>query len=339
MSSNTFAWGSEETKFFVELTPEKILSAVESVIGKRSTGRCLQLASMENRVYDIEVDEEDPKTKKPQSVIVKFYRPGRWSREQIADEHQFLFDLLDYDIPAVAPLKNEAGVSLHELEGVSIFFSVFPKVGGRSPDELDIGQLKQVGRLLARMHSVGETKEATGRINLNVETYGQSSLDFLLAEEILPEEIEEEYEDLVCDILDASEPLFEDKKTLRVHGDCHLGNLLWNDQGPFFVDFDDMVRAPAIQDVWLLVSGRDEYAIRNRDTLIEAYSSMRNFNSSELLLIEPLRSLRMIHFHAWIAKRWKDGAFPRAFPDFGSKRYWSEQMQALREQLELIENI
>ena len=337
MSKGNFAWGSEETKFFVELTPEKILSVFERETGLKCTGRFLQLNSMENRVYDLEIELDVPTKNKSDSFrIVKFYRPGRWSKEQILEEHQFIFDLLEYDIPVVAPEKNKIGESLFKLDDKELYFCFYKKVGGRSPDELSSEQLLQVGRLLARMHNVGEVKYYEHRLELNVETYGDQALNYLLENEKLPEEIEAEYEDLVSEALDLSEPLFEDFNFIRTHGDCHLGNLLWGDEGPFWVDFDDTVMAPAVQDIWLVVQGRDDYALRDRNLLVEAYQEMRPFDRQELNLIEPLRTLRVVHFHAWIAKRWQDGAFERAFPDFGTKKYWLEQITFLREQVDLI---
>ncbi len=335
VGSRAFSWGEEATRFFFELTPEKILSAVETT-GVSCTGRCLQLASMENRVYELEIETNDSKTLSDRFRIVKFYRPGRWSAEQIQDEHNFLFDLVEYDIPVVAPLRDEEGKSFHEMAELGIYFSVFPKVGGRNPDELDNESLAIVGRLLARMHNVGQTREASNRIFLDPETYGYNSLDFLLENGSLPGGLQDEYESLVEEICEASFKLFEAASIQRVHGDCHLGNLLWGEKGPFWVDFDDMVNAPCVQDIWMVVPGRDEFAIRQREQLINSYEQMRSFDWNEINLIEPLRTLRMIHFNAWIAKRWEDPYFPKSFPEFGSDKYWLEQLQTLREQAELI---
>ena len=333
-SAGSFSWGEEETRFFFNLTPDKILNAVEKT-GVSCTGRVFQLNSMENRVYDLELNSDsDPSG--TTSCITKFYRPGRWNFQQISEEHQFLFDLIEYDIPVVAPTRNESGDSIFKLDDLDIYFSIFPKVGGRNPNELSAEQLGIVGRLLARLHNVGATKEASSRIELSPENYGYQSLDFLLDTEALPANIEQEYQDLLEEICEVSWEIFEGKSIQRVHGDCHLGNLLWGDQGPFWVDFDDMCRAPCVQDIWLVVPGRDDESKKQLDILLGSYEQMRSFDYSELELIEVLRTLRIVHFNAWISKRWKDPFFPKAFPQFGTPNYWADQLSVLREQAELI---
>jgi len=333
-SASSFSWGEEETRYFFSLTPDRILDAVEKT-GLQCTGRAFQLNSMENRVYDLEIVSEEKKSG-VDSCITKFYRPGRWSFDQISEEHQFLFDLVEYDIPVVAPKRSESGETIFKLDDLDIYFSIFPKVGGRNPSELDSEQLGIVGRLLARLHNVGSTKEAASRIELSPENYGYQSLDFLLENNSLPANIEQDYQDLVEEICETSIELFQDKSIQRVHGDCHLGNLLWGDQGPFWVDFDDMCRAPCVQDIWLVVPGRDEESKRQLDVLLGSYEQMRSFDYSELELVEPLRTLRIVHFNAWIAKRWKDPFFPKAFPQFGTDNYWLDQLSTLREQADLI---
>lgn len=333
-------WGSSETKYFYELTPERILQAVES-LGLRCTGRCLALNSFENRVYEVEIDIEDEKKIKSPSErfrIVKFYRPGRWTAEQIKEEHQFLLDLVELEIPVVAPLVFENGETLLKIPDCNIYCAVFPKVGGRSPDELNAEQLPLVGRLLARMHNAGATRKAEHRIRLSAENYGRASLKFLQDSKTLPRDIAATYTDLVNQICDLTEPLLLKADLQRIHGDCHFGNLLWGKDGPFWVDFDDMLNGPCIQDLWLIIPGRDEYAKQQLSILLEAYEQMRKFDYQSLNLIEPLRALRMIHFSGWIAKRWEDPAFPRAFVDFGTERYWAEQISQLQEQLLLIKS-
>ena len=329
--------GSAETKYFFELTPERILEAVES-LGLVCTGRCLALNSMENRVYEVEIDIGDTPTKRPSDRfrIIKFYRPGRWTREQIADEHRFLLDLVEYEIPVVAPSANANGETLFRLKDVDILFAVFPKQGGRNPEELNEEQVGRVGRLLGRMHSVGRTKQASSRLRLTPENIGLQSLEFLLDSGSIPREVEDSYEGLVRSICDLSSPWFEGINYQRIHGDCHLGNLLWSDEGPFWVDFDDMMQGPPVQDLWLMLPGRDDHAKRLLHHLLEGYEQMGDFDRSTLRLIEPLRALRMIYFTAWIAKRWEDPAFKRAFVDFGTPRYWREQIDQLNEQLELM---
>lgn len=329
-------WGSEATKYFYEITPERILEAVESA-GVRCSGRVMALNSMENRVYEVEIvlpQGYKPKSPSERFRVVKFYRPARWTKEQILEEHQFLFDLVEYEIPVVAPLLFEDGTSLKETAG--IFFTIFPKIGGRSPDELNDDALQRVGRLLARMHGAGRAKTAKNRVTLSTDTYGLNNLAYLIDQKILPDNVADSYKKTVEEICKISSPWFKEAKFHRIHGDCHLGNLLWNDAGPFWVDFDDMVTGPAVQDLWLLVPGRDELAKEKLDLLLQGYEQMNQFDRKSLRLIEPLRALRFVHFSAWISKRWSDPAFPRSFPNFGTAKYWQDQLIDLREQLSLI---
>ncbi len=332
------ALGSSETKYFYELTPERILDAAEA-FGFRCTGRCFQLNSMENRVYDVEIElPDDARSKSPSERfrIIKFYRPGRWTKEQILEEHQFLLDLVEYEIPVVAPLVLGNGETLLEVPGTNIWAAVFPKVGGRNPQELSEEQLPQIGRLLARLHNVGASRQAVHRIQLTTETYGEENMRFLLESKTIPERLEGRYSEMVASICRTCAPWFKEAEVQRIHGDCHFGNLLWGADGPFWVDFDDMLRGPCVQDIWLIIPGRDEAARRDLDLLLEGYEQMRPFNYQTLRLVEPLRALRLIHFSAWIAKRWNDPAFQRTFVEFGSERYWNEQVSYLAEQLEYI---
>lgn len=338
-NSTHSTWGSAQTKFFYELTPEKILTAVEA-LGFKTTGRVSALNSMENRVYEVEVDADETLVKKNPSEgfrIVKFYRPGRWTREQIAEEHQFLLDLQEYDIPVVAPIAVRDNETLFTVPEIDIRYAVFPKIGGRSPDELDDEQLMRVGRLLARMHNVGQVKAAKHRVRLTPSSYGIENLNYLLRERKLPPHLESRYENVVTQICKISTPWFEEAESQRIHGDCHLGNLLWNNNGPFWVDFDDMVSGPCVQDVWLIMPGRDSYGKAKLAIFLEAYDQLRPFDRRSLRLIEPLRALRFVHFSAWIAKRWEDPSFQRTFVHYESERYWQEQMRDLEEQLALIQ--
>ena len=332
--------GSGETKFFYELSPDRILTAVET-LGFRCTGRVLALNSMENRVYEVEIDTDDealPRSHPSRFKIAKFYRPGRWTKEQIQEEHQFLFDLQNSDIPVVAPIRNTDGASLYEVDSTGIWFAIFNKVGGRSPDEFTTEQLPQIGRLLARLHSIGATKEATHRLHTSVETLGLGALKSVEASGLIPPEFATRYSDLVNRICEVSRPLLTSATAQRIHGDCHLGNLLWGAEGPFWVDFDDMMIGPPVQDIWLLLPGRDEHAQSQLRILLDGYQQMREFEFESLELIEPLRALRMIHFAGWIAKRWEDPAFKRTFTDFATPGYWNELLQNLEEQLYFIEN-
>lgn len=330
-------FGTEATKYFYDLTPEKILTAVEDV-GLKCTGRVLTLNSMENRVYEVEIEVDDETLKSPSERfrIVKFYRPGRWSRDQINDEHQFLMDLKECEIPVVAPLTFLDGQSVMTMSDLGIHYAIFPKVGGRNPDELTDEQLTQIGRLMGRMHGVGRSKDAQHRIKLNPETYGLNNLAFLLSADLIPTSIRPKYEQVVKEICQISEPLFKTARSQRIHGDCHMGNLLWGSEGPFWVDFDDMVVGPQMQDLWLIVPGRDEESQRQLSLLLTGYEQMCDFDRATLKLFEPLRALRFIHFSAWIGKRWEDPAFKRTFINYGSDGYWQEQLNDLYEQLDLI---
>ena len=336
-TSSLSAWGREATRFFHELTPDRILAAVETT-GVRCTGRLLTLNSLENRVFEVEIDTDPAQVRSPsdRARIVKFYRPGRWDKIQIGEEHRFLLDLAEADIPALLPLPGAAGETVQTEPESGIHFAVFPKAGGRHPHEFTDDQWRQLGRLLARLHQAGARREAPHRIRLDPGTYGWDSLDFLLEKGVIDEDLEEPYAELVDELCDRSFPWFEEAAVQRLHGDAHPGNLLWNDHGPFWVDFDDMVTGPCVQDLWLVCPGRDADARAGMELLLEGYTSLAPFDRQTLRLIEPLRALRFIHFNAWIAKRWEDPAFPRRFELFGTRRYWQEQMADLRECLELV---
>jgi Ser/Thr protein kinase RdoA (MazF antagonist) len=331
-------WAGEEARCFFELTPERMLDAVEQA-GVRTTGRVLQLASMENRVYQVEIElDHEPHSASEAFRVAKFYRPGRWSREQILEEHRFLTELVADEVPVVEPDEIGDQGTLGEAAGLGIWWTLFPRVGGRAPDELDHEQLRQLGRLVARLHITGAAGSAPSRLRLDIETYGYGNLDLLLDAEALPASVAERYQALVEQICEMSAPWFEDVDYQRIHGDCHAGNVLWNDSGPFLVDFDDMVRGPCVQDLWLLAPGQDTDAVVRRDALLEGYEQLRDFDRGTLRLIEPLRGLRLVHFSAWISKRYEDPAFQRAFPDFGTEHYWFEETSALQEVLARVQD-
>jgi Ser/Thr protein kinase RdoA (MazF antagonist) len=313
---------------FFTLTPDALLGCVEAALGGRATGRTFTLNSMENRVYEIELEDE-------RRVVTKFYRPGRWSREAILDEHGFLAELVAAEIPAVAPLQLAGGSTLSQTPD-GIWFAVFEKVRGRSLQELDDLQLQQAGRLLARIHNVGESAPATHRARITPQ-WALDSLAILDERGAIDIQCQSRYRRAVETIVQKMEPLFKNVPAHRVHGDCHLANLLWQNERPFFLDFDDMVTAPAVQDIWMVVRGRDEDAVRMRDVMLDAYQTMRTFDRATLRLVEPLRALRMIHYSAWIAKRWEDPIFKRTFPEFVTYPYWAEEVDTLEEQLRLIE--
>ncbi len=328
---------SPETKYFFDLTPERILAAAER-FGVRCTGRVTQLNSMENRVYEVEVElEAEPRTPSERFRIIKFYRPGRWSEEQILEEHQFLHDLQQAEIPAIAPTPAADGKTLLSFPDIKIWFSLFPKGGGRSPDELDDESTERLGRLLARMHTVGSGKDAPQRLRVTPAVYGLQNVQYLIDSEVLPPEIRQQYRAVVEQICAFSEPLFKEVRPQRIHGDCHFGNILLGSLGMFLVDFDDMAVGPPVQDMWLLIPGRDPYAQRKLQVMLAGYEQLRPFDRGSIRLIEPLRALRFVHYTAWVARRWHDPAFQRVFPDFGSSQYWRGQLSDLQDQWRVIQ--
>ncbi|MDH4467263.1 MAG: serine/threonine protein kinase [Bacteriovoracaceae bacterium] len=331
-------WGNQETKLFLEIGPDEILRCVDSV-GLRSTGRVMALNSLENRVYEVELErplgDQTGNLASDRYVVIKFYRPGRWDRSQILEEHQFLFDLLEHEIPVIAPLSfnNE---SLFLTKEGDINFALFPKRGGRNPDEFSDEMLQILGRTLARIHQIGKTRQATHRLKLDPQTYGRNNLSSLLSSKLIHPHHVEEYQELVEKICKKSDELFKEIPVQRIHGDCHRGNILWRPEGLFILDFDDMVIGPPVQDIWLVTPGRDEESVAQRNIFLEAYEEFHHFDYSTLRLVEPLRSLRFIHFAAWIGKRFNDESFKKAFYWYGTEHYWREQVNDLRDQWNII---
>lgn len=311
---------------FFSLTPDRVIAAAESA-GVPCTGLCYPLNSLENRVYELERDDRT-------RVVAKFYRPGRWSAEAVQDEHRFLVDLVAADIPVAPALPLPGGVTVAAAPDTGILYALFPRVGGRAPDELTDDQLRRIGRLLARVHAVGAAGAAPHRRVLDARAWGEESLAVLRTSPTLPPTLGAALDAVTRRLLDRVAPDFEGVARHRIHGDCHLGNLLWGPAGAFFLDFDDMMVGPAVQDVWLLAPGRDAEGLRQRDTLLEGYAELRPFDRSTLRLVEPLRALRYLHYAAWITRRWADPAFPRAFPQYGSAQYWAELVADLEEQLQ-----
>lgn len=330
-------WGKGKTEYFYKLSPDRVLDATEN-LGVHATGRLLQLNSMENRVYEVEIDIDESKNlhKWSNRKIVKFYRPGRWSLEQILDEHKFLDDLQEEGIPVAAAQRFENGSTIKTLDDLGIFCSVFARIGGRNPDELTLDQFESIGRLLARLHNVGESKVAEHRLSLDTTTFGTSNLSYIVDQGLLPLDLKSRYVNAFEEILYLTEPHLNACKFQRIHGDCHMGNVLIGSDGIFFVDFDDMLNGPVIQDVWLLTPGRDEYSRKNRAALIEGYELLRTFDHSQIKLVESLRSMRFVHFSAWIGKRIEDPYFKKTFEDYGSWNYWNEQLRDLEDQLVLV---
>lgn len=333
---------SEETRLFFSLTPEKILDAAEST-GLRCSGRCLPLNSLENRVFQVELELTDDekthlKSKYDPYRVLKFYRPGRWEKAQILEEHEFVRDLSESDIPVSSPQTDPQNQTLYELEAEGIWFTIFPKAGGRIEYETSDAKLEMLGRYLARLHMVGQKKTAQHRVSLNPETFGLNNLNWLLERKVIPIDLESRYRKAVEAIVQISEPLFKQTDSQRIHGDCHLGNVLWDGDKPLWVDFDDMVTGPCVQDVWLLVPNRDDEGLRQREVFLKAYETMAHFDRNSLKLIEILRAFRYIHYSAWIGRRWDDPAFKNTFPDYMSWQYWSGQVLDMEEQLRLVKS-
>ena len=306
------------TNFFA-LTPDRVLDAVE-VGGLRCTGRCLPMRAFENRVYEVELDDD-------RRLIVKFYRPGRWSREAILDEHAFLAELEAAELPAVPPMDLGTGGTLAEIDG--IFYAAFPKVRGRTLDEADDERLRRIGRLIGRMHAIGAARDAPHRPRLTVERYVHEPLETLKAAGVISVAFAGRYRDVALKIAEAAAPLLARARARRIHGDLHWGNVLWGADGPILLDFDDFLMGPPVQDLWLLARGGSEEARKARDQLVEGYELFREFDRSTLALCEPLRALRIIYMSAWIARRWDDPSFRTGFPDFGTDTYWSTECEAL----------
>jgi Ser/Thr protein kinase RdoA (MazF antagonist) len=268
--------------------------------------------------------------------IVKFYRPGRWSDDAILEEHAFLRELAREELAVAAPEPLLDGHTLARGKETGIPFAIFPKILGRARDELDERSLRHLGHLLARMHNVGRSRTFAHRLTIDVETLGYASLRAILASQTLPDNLRQSYEAIVTQLLAAIEPRFHGVSVQRIHGDFHLGNLIWQGDMPTCIDFDDMGTGPAVQDLWLIVPGRDEESQRKFDVLVNAYEILGLLDRNSLRLIEPLRTLRMIRYTAWVLSHYDDPAFSRAFPTFGTERYWAQQIQDLREQAELL---
>jgi Ser/Thr protein kinase RdoA (MazF antagonist) len=310
---------------FENLGPERILDALAScaLIGD---GRLLALNSYENRVYLVWLEDAA-------SVVVKFYRPARWTDEQILEEHAFCAELAAEDLPVVAPLMLQ-GRTLHAFEGHR--FAVFPRQGGRAPEIAERDVLARLGRLIGRIHAVGARKPFKHRPTLDIQSYLEQPRDQLLGSRLLPEGLRSSWRAAVEQALQGVREGFDRASgfgSIRLHADCHPGNMLWTDDGPHFVDLDDCRMGPAIQDLWMLLSGDPGAMAQQLQILLEGYASFAPFDRRELHLIEPLRTLRMIHYSAWLAARREDPAFAQAFPWFGSDAYWQERIQELREQV------
>ena len=324
---------------FERLTPDAVLDALDTV-GLRGDGRLTALSSYENRVYQVGLEDG-------RLVVAKFYRPGRWSDAQILEEHAFAQELMAAEVPAIGPLLL-GGATLHHHEGFA--FSVSPRRGGRPPDLDDDEVLEWIGRFLARIHAVGAARPFQARPALDLQSFAREPRDWLLANERIPLDVQSAWARLAeraieriaaCPGLDGAEGV----RRLRLHGDCHPGNILWTPSdapaaagpGPHFVDLDDARMGPAVQDLWMLLSGDRRQRTGQLAVLLDGYEQFRPFDRRELALIEPLRTLRLIHYSAWLARRWDDPIFPINFPWFGSSDYWQGQVQMLEDQLEAMD--
>jgi Ser/Thr protein kinase RdoA (MazF antagonist) len=314
---------------YAGLTPETVLDALDAV-GLRGDGRLLALNSYENRVYQVWLEDGG-------SVVAKFYRPGRWSDAQILEEHAFVHELAEHEIPAVAPLVL-ADRTLAEHAGFR--FAVFPRRGGRTPELERREILEWLGRFIGRIHAVGATRPFAERPALDAESFGTEPRDWLLGHGFVPPDLLQAWKsaaDLALQGVARCYARAGAVRTLRLHGDCHAGNVLWTDQGPHFVDFDDARTGPAVQDLWMLLSGGRSDMTRQLGDVLAGYEQFREFDARELHLVEALRTLRLIHYAAWIARRWDDPAFPAAFPWFNTQRYWQDRILELREQIALMD--
>ena len=314
---------------YAALTPDCALDALDST-GLKADGRLLALNSFENRVYQIGVEDAQP-------VVVKFYRPARWSDAAILEEHAFTAELAAEEIPVVAPLVL-TGATLHVHAGFR--FAVYPKQGGRMAEFDRAGVLQWMGRFLSRIHAVGARQDFVHRPALDLESFGHASRDFLASGNWLPADLRPAWDSVVDHALASVAHCYARAgavRGIRLHGDCHAGNVLWTDAGPHFVDFDDARTGPAVQDLWMLLSGERDAQQAQLNEILAGYEDFMEFDPRELHLVEALRTLRLIHYAAWLARRWDDPAFPVAFPWFNTQQYWQARILELREQIALMD--
>lgn len=327
---------------FDRLTPDTVLDALDAA-GLRGDGRLITLNSFENRVYQVPL--ESP-FEGHDVVVAKFYRPQRWSAAQIAEEHSFAAELAAAEVPVVAPLTPR-GRALHEHAG--FFWAASPRRGGRRPELDDVDVLEWIGRFLARLHTVGAARPFEHRPRLDAQRMAREPLQWLVEHEVVPLEVQREWREVADQAVAAveqhaalrAETTGEGQACIRLHGDCHPGNILWTPEGapgagPHFVDLDDACSGPAVQDLWMLLSGDRRQQTQQLGALLDGYEQFRDFDRRELALIEPLRTLRLIHYNAWIARRWDDPSFPPNFPWFAHPDHWRGQIRLLREQIEAM---
>jgi len=311
------------------LTPDLVIDAVEAS-GYLCDARLLALNSYENRVYQVGLEDGEP-------VIAKFYRPERWTKAQILEEHDFSQELVEADISVVAPIIDSKGRSLHEYAG--FMFALFARRGGYPPELDNLDNLFILGRTLGRIHTVGRARKFEQRIELSVEKMIAENIEFLLSANFIPRELIEAYSSLGKDLLTLVNTIYQEiepEDLIRVHGDCHVGNILWRDQTAHFVDLDDCLMAPAIQDLWMFLSGDVHRRQQQLSELVEGYNEFCDFQPKQLRWVEAMRTMRIINYSAWLARRWEDPAFPRSFTWFNTERYWADHILELREQLSAL---
>ena len=319
-----------DTTPYARLTPDLILDAIE-LFGLQTSGHMQALNSYENRVYQIGLEDG-------RFVVAKFYRPGRWSDAAILEEHEFALELVRQEIPVVAPLANEQGETLIYIEDYR--FAVFPRRGGRWPELEDEDNQLWLGRFIGRIHAVGSYGAFQARPRFSPQGFGRDNFAWLMESGFIPAELAHNYRaaaESVLQQIDAAFAEVPDMRMIRLHGDCHPGNILWTDKGPHFVDLDDCMTGPAMQDLWMLLSGDNPQMAMQLRNILEGYQEFADFDYRQLHLIEALRSLRLIHYSTWLTRRWHDPAFPHHFPWFNTPRYWEEQLYTLREQQERME--
>jgi Ser/Thr protein kinase RdoA (MazF antagonist) len=313
---------------FHSLTPDRVISLVEKALGRRCTNLCRPLISYINRVYELQARDGS-------GLVAKFYRPGRWSRAGLQDEHDFLQELAGHEIPVVAPLTLQDGTSLGRHG--NIFFAVFPKKGGRSFDEYSDDQWLELGRLLGRTHSVGAMHPPKDRLTMAPDRSTRLQVDYLLGGNFMPRDLLARFRDLTDTLIQEIGPLFKNTGMIRIHGDCHFSNLIYRpDESFYLIDFDDMVVGPPVQDFWMLLPGYREDSLAEIEIFLEGYETFREFDLSSLRLIEALRAMRYIHYTAWCAYQFAEDGETRVDADFGSRQYWQTEMADLADQLERI---
>ncbi len=318
---------------YASLTPDVVLHAVESA-GFLADGRQLALNSYENRVYQVGLEEDQGgPLGDARFLVAKFYRPGRWTDDEILEEHGFARELTDREIPVVAALEI-GGTTLHHHAGFR--FALYPRRGGRAPELDDPNTLEWLGRFIGRIHAVGASRPFVHRPTLDVASFGNASRDWLLSHDFIPRDLREPWAGAAALAIEGAQRAF-DRSTavarIRLHGDCHAGNVLWTPGGPHFVDLDDARTGPAVQDLWMLLSGDRESMSRQLHHVLRGYEDFADFDDRELGLIEALRTLRLLHYSAWLARRWDDPAFPMAFPWFNTQKYWQDRVLELKEQV------